>query len=822
MGAGTVSAETTTNYYDPAGNITGTSDGLGNLTKYEVDGMGRVTVTMTPLSTVGTVTTYSTVTTLFDGAGNVTEVIDADNNTTTFLYDALNRVTSQTQELGSGYSTTTFAYNSAGLLASQTNALGRSEDFLYDGLNRVTSEKWYLSGSTSPVQIFTSSYDAVGNLLTASNNAGTYTMQYDALNQVTAVAEPYGVALSFGYDSVGNRTSVQDFETLSGTLTAGFLIGSSYDSSNRLTSIVALQDGNALARVSLTYTADNNIATETRFEYPTPDYEQTQVGSTSILYDALDRVTGINYYYGSGSALGSIVYSYDSANNLTSETDNGGTPTSYTYNKSNELTEAGTTTYAYDAEGNRTQAGTFTYSTPNGGNELTNDGTWTYLYDAVGNITEKFNGTDTWTYSYDNDNHMLTAKEELTTNGATLVQATYTYDYFGNLLQEDYNLGSGAATVQYAYDGWNPADPTFEAWAILSNATTANSGLTTRFVRGDQVDQLFATLSSAGTPSWILQDRLGSTRYVANNDGTSVADTYNYDVYGNLTTTAPSVPMYLWTGQLYDPATGFYYERARYYDPQIGRWTTQDPLGPAGGDSNLTRYVLNAPTNYTDPTGKDAEDEESLDETAEQQAQPSPTVTPTPNYTKIANAFMQLQQQIAINNLVAMFGGPPAPPIETLPGYAAVVDAYNQLNQAALASLRFTVITDHWDLDIAAAIQDLYSNNYNIRERASAFLEEYVYYNPSLVVQALSTTDLEVQRRLGVVLYRSGLLEQAQRTQFLNVASQLPPGPLQQQFLFGNGSLFSMGSNLNLQRSPCIVSRNGTFNFVLPSSGGTD
>lgn len=232
--------------------------------------------------------------------------------------------------------------------------------------------------------------------------------------------------------------------------------------------------------------------------------------------------------------------------------------------------------------------------------------------------------------------------------------------------------------------------------------------------------------------------------------------------------------------------------------------------------------MLNAPTNYTDPTGKDAEDEESLDETAEQQAQPSPTVTPTPNYTKIANAFMQLQQQIAINNLVAMFGGPPAPPIETLPGYAAVVDAYNQLNQAALASLRFTVITDHWDLDIAAAIQDLYSNNYNIRERASAFLEEYVYYNPSLVVQALSTTDLEVQRRLGVVLYRSGLLEQAQRTQFLNVASQLPPGPLQQQFLFGNGSLFSMGSNLNLQRSPCIVSRNGTFNFVLPSSGGTD
>src|SRR5205085_3754204 len=43
--------------------------------------------------------------------------------------------------------------------------------------------------------------------------------------------------------------------------------------------------------------------------------------------------------------------------------------------------------------------------------------------------------------------------------------------------------------------------------------------------------------------------------------------------------------------------------RARYYDSQTGRWTSEDPLGFAAGDGNLYRYVGNDPTVRTDPTG---------------------------------------------------------------------------------------------------------------------------------------------------------------------------------------------------------------------------
>jgi uncharacterized protein RhaS with RHS repeats len=41
----------------------------------------------------------------------------------------------------------------------------------------------------------------------------------------------------------------------------------------------------------------------------------------------------------------------------------------------------------------------------------------------------------------------------------------------------------------------------------------------------------------------------------------------------------------------------------RWYDPSVGRWLSEDPIGFAGGDGNVYRYVLNAPTDYVDPLG---------------------------------------------------------------------------------------------------------------------------------------------------------------------------------------------------------------------------
>ena len=111
-----------------------------------------------------------------------------------------------------------------------------------------------------------------------------------------------------------------------------------------------------------------------------------------------------------------------------------------------------------------------------------------------------------------------------------------------------------------------------------------------------------------------MTDEQGSVRDVLNSSGADVV-TVEFDAFGNeISMSSPSgavgyLPSYLgqytWDGYDHDAATGFYDNNARIYDPASGRWLSQDPLGFDAGDSNLYRYVNNAPTDATDPSGMD-------------------------------------------------------------------------------------------------------------------------------------------------------------------------------------------------------------------------
>jgi RHS repeat-associated protein len=78
-----------------------------------------------------------------------------------------------------------------------------------------------------------------------------------------------------------------------------------------------------------------------------------------------------------------------------------------------------------------------------------------------------------------------------------------------------------------------------------------------------------------------------------------------YDSFGNVLqqTNAAASDRFLFTGREYDSEISLYYYRARYYDPQLGRFISQDPIAFKGRDVNLYRYVLNGPINSTDPSG---------------------------------------------------------------------------------------------------------------------------------------------------------------------------------------------------------------------------
>ncbi len=514
------------------------------------------------------VTTYA-----YDAAGNLTTLTDADRNVTTMAYDALGRETAMTDPLGH---TATMAYDAVGNRTATTDRDGRLTTYAYDGLNREIGSTWTVNGTVTNVQAF--AYDQAGNQLTAADYNGAYTMAYDALNRETSVQELFGQALTYAYDAAGNRTSVQDSQ--GGTTT------SVYDALGRLTTREFGGPGQTTLREDLTYNADDQILTETRYDDLN---QQTLAGTSSYVYDTDQRLTSLTQTYANGTVLASYTYGYDSVSRLTAEVDNGGAPITYIYDGADQLLQAGAATYGYDPTGNRTNTG---YQTgPD--NQLLSDGTSSYTYDAEGNRLTKTAGNDVTTYSYDNENRLVGVIE--TVGGTLHTQATYVYDVVGNRIQtQEYTASGGAVTTEYSYDGVN-------AWANFSG--TGILQMRQLFLPGE--DQMLARVSGGGAAAWYLTDRQGSVRNIQGYDGTMVLDTIAYDAYGKITneTNSAQGDAYKYDGYMYDAPIALYYVRARYYDATTGRWISQDPVGLSAADPNLARYVRNDPVNNTDPTG---------------------------------------------------------------------------------------------------------------------------------------------------------------------------------------------------------------------------
>src|SRR5205814_1521665 len=95
------------------------------------------------------------------------------------------------------------------------------------------------------------------------------------------------------------------------------------------------------------------------------------------------------------------------------------------------------------------------------------------------------------------------------------------------------------------------------------------------------------------------QDHLSSTTALTGTTG-KLVERPTYDAYGN--SSGSTKTRYGFTGRERDPLTGLLHYRARSYDPQLGRFISEDPIGLAGG-SNLYAYVENNSLNAVDPEG---------------------------------------------------------------------------------------------------------------------------------------------------------------------------------------------------------------------------
>ncbi|MCU0241158.1 MAG: RHS repeat-associated core domain-containing protein [Vicinamibacteria bacterium] len=223
---------------------------------------------------------------------------------------------------------------------------------------------------------------------------------------------------------------------------------------------------------------------------------------------------------------------------------------------------------AVDASGNVT---TRTYSV-----NVTADGA-TYTYDANGNLSTKTTGSDTWAYTWNAENQLT----RVTKNGVEV--ATFKYDPVGRRAEK---VASGMTTT-WTYDGED----------ILREA---RGTATTTYIHGPGIDEPLAKIDQAGNTTYLHADGLGSIVKETNSAG-AVTLTRRYDTWGNLESGADQAG-YAFTGREWDPEINLYYYRARYYDPKVGRFISEDPAGAVDGP-NLYRYAHNNPSRFSDPSG---------------------------------------------------------------------------------------------------------------------------------------------------------------------------------------------------------------------------
>jgi len=214
------------------------------------------------------------------------------------------------------------------------------------------------------------------------------------------------------------------------------------------------------------------------------------------------------------------------------------------------------------------------YTYNNEQNRLLSDGDSDYLYDDEGQLSDK----DGTAYTFDYEHRLKTI-------GSTVI---YTYDGMGNRLQA---VRSGV-TTRYIYD----------ASGNLIAEADGNNNITKYYIYGKG---LMAMVTVAGDIYCYHFNATGSTIAMTNSSQT-VVNKYAYTPFGIISQQVEAVSQpFKYVGQYGVTAepNGLYYMRARYYDPTIGRFISEDPAGFGGGDVNLYAYVGNNPVLIIDPTG---------------------------------------------------------------------------------------------------------------------------------------------------------------------------------------------------------------------------
>lgn len=598
--------------FDAAGNQVSVTDARGATTYYEYDDGNRLVRIRLPDGTEQEIT--------YDRAGRKVSEADPAGRATRFGYDLLGRLTSVTDALGQ---VTRYVYDEQGNRISQTDANGHTVSFEYDKLGRL------IKRTLPPGLSETRAYDAAGNLVQRADfNGAAVAYQYDARHRLIRRSYPDGSTASFTYTPTGKRASVIDARGTTAygydlrdrlvqlTDPTGASLGYTYDAQGNRTALSASIGASTLT-TAYTFDPLDRLETVIDPQGRTYSYSYDANGNRASLalpngltasytYDSLNRLLDLTTSNGVGAVVQSFAYTLGPIGNRTRVVEHDGTVRSYDYDTIYRLTSETITggpgpvyqnIFTYDTVGNRltrerTDAGgtvSTSYSYDERDRLLSETGA-TYAWDANGNLITK-SASDGASYTWDFDNRLVrTAKPD-----GTVISITYDAD--GNRVRTEITPPTGPPTVtRYV------VDPSSELSQVVAETDDAGN-LLNYWVRGDD---LLAVIRSSGTRFYHL-DGLGSVRALTDEAGT-VTDTYTFSAFGELLVHTGSDPnAYLFAGEPLDPNSGYYYLRARWMDPGVGRFISQDPFSGFISDPpslHKYTYVRNRPTTLVDPSGQ--------------------------------------------------------------------------------------------------------------------------------------------------------------------------------------------------------------------------
>jgi RHS repeat-associated protein len=589
-------------------------DGNGNITEWQRDERSRVTKQIFANASFNSYT--------YDLSGRLKTEVDPMSRTTTYTYNVDDRIAKKdysdtatpdvtytydtwyprliTRLDGTG--TTSFTYHADG---ASTLGAGRvakingplTDDTLkhtYDEVGRLKKLE-IVDDSTATTATYSEEYtfDARARVTGVQNNLGTSTYAFVGQSgRPSSATYANGMQVLYDYFGATSDFLLKQIKNLSSATPPAVISQFDYTyRQDRSIDTWTIDQGSGASTWTFGYDGAKELVSAKR-ENGTTLLESNYYG-----YDK----AGNRIQVGAADA-GARNYDVNNLNQLTTERDNGRTTFSGTINEPATVTvngqaarvtstdggapfrfdallnlDAGTSTVVVQAKDGQNNTATKTYSVSTAGSSKT------FEYDANGNLRyeKQPNGTVTREYRWDQQNRLV-----------RVLEGTHESVY-------EYDGESHRTRIKELISSVETKNETF-VWcgSRICQKRVANGSTVVR----NYFEQGFEEGTSDYFYTW---DRLGSLREVVASDGTTIASRVSYDPWGKATESgAGALPDFGFTGHYFDRPTGLNLTWYRAYDPALGRWLSNDPIGLLGG-ANLYDYVSNDPVNSTDPDGTD-------------------------------------------------------------------------------------------------------------------------------------------------------------------------------------------------------------------------